>query len=221
MSYTPRAFPVQVVKGSRYQAGVKAGNVACTQDYEPRFSDGGFRQVRGDDGVPHEAVDILAPLRAKVVAPRAGRVLDVWRYDGQDRPGANQDAVIGDAGWYVRLEADEGGSDYFSHLIEPALVRSGERVSAGQVIGYVGQTGNARYTCPHLHYGVRDAGGRAIDPAPQLRALFNARGWERQETPGAAIKEWTQSRSGKRAMVGILVGTAAVAIGLVAVARVA
>ena len=37
----------------------------------------------------------------------------------------------------------------------------------------------------------------------------------------AAIKEWTQSRSGKRAMVGLLVGTAAAAIGLVAVARVA
>ena len=43
------------------------------------------------------------------------------------------------------------------------------RIGAGRVLGYVGDTGNAKGTPPHLHYGVYDMGG-AINPYPLLRA---------------------------------------------------
>lgn len=43
------------------------------------------------------------------------------------------------------------------------------RIEAGRVLGYVGDTGNAKGTPPHLHYGIYETGG-AINPYPLLRA---------------------------------------------------
>ncbi|WP_313634360.1 M23 family metallopeptidase, partial [Massilia timonae] len=48
-------------------------------------------------------------------------------------------------------------------------VEPGMRIEAGRVLGYVGDTGNAKGTPPHLHYGVYDTGG-AINPYPLLKA---------------------------------------------------
>ncbi|MET0855935.1 MAG: M23 family metallopeptidase, partial [Telluria sp.] len=59
---------------------------------------------------------------------------------------------------------------YYAHLDRYAEdVEVGMRVGAGRVLGYVGNTGNAQGTPPHLHYGVYDIGG-AINPFPLLRA---------------------------------------------------
>ncbi|MDB5918916.1 MAG: family metallopeptidase, partial [Massilia sp.] len=55
------------------------------------------------------------------------------------------------------------------HLERYADVEAGMRIEAGRVLGYVGNTGNARGTPPHLHYGVYDDGG-AINPYALLRA---------------------------------------------------
>jgi peptidoglycan LD-endopeptidase LytH len=64
-------------------------------------------------------------------------------------------------------------------------VRAGMRIGAGRVLGYVGDTGNARGTPPHLHYGVYDVGG-AINPYPLLRCEAVAVATARPEAPGAA-----------------------------------
>ena len=58
---------------------------------------------------------------------------------------------------------------YFAHLDRYADVRFGMRVARGTVLGYVGTTGNARGTPPHLHYGVYDVPGGAQDPYPMLK----------------------------------------------------
>jgi murein DD-endopeptidase MepM/ murein hydrolase activator NlpD len=54
----------------------------------------------------------------------------------------------------------------YGHLVE-FVVRAGQHVKRGQLVGFEGATGNV--TGPHLHFEVH-AGGRAIDPLPYLRA---------------------------------------------------
>jgi peptidoglycan LD-endopeptidase LytH len=54
---------------------------------------------------------------------------------------------------------------YYAHLSR-AVVRIGEPVNAGDVIGYVGNTGNAAGTPPHLHFGIYALAEGPIDPLP-------------------------------------------------------
>ncbi len=65
-------------------------------------------------------------------------------------------------------ELGEPRSYFYSHLRQSALVRGGERVWAGQRVGGVGKTGNARSVGCHLHFEIRER-GRPIDPEPILR----------------------------------------------------
>jgi murein DD-endopeptidase MepM/ murein hydrolase activator NlpD len=58
----------------------------------------------------------------------------------------------------------------YSHLTRPAEVAKGERVFTGQLLGYVGRTGNAASTPCHLHFEIRARGRGFIDPEPLLRA---------------------------------------------------
>jgi murein DD-endopeptidase MepM/ murein hydrolase activator NlpD len=64
--------------------------------------------------------------------------------------------------------AGERRAYFYSHLRRPAAVGPGERVWAGQRIGAVGRTGNARSVGCHLHFEVH-VRGRPVDPEPLLR----------------------------------------------------
>jgi murein DD-endopeptidase MepM/ murein hydrolase activator NlpD len=55
---------------------------------------------------------------------------------------------------------------YYAHL-DSFAVESGDRVKRGDILGYVGNTGNARTTPPHLHFGIYSGG--PVDPAPFLK----------------------------------------------------
>jgi murein DD-endopeptidase MepM/ murein hydrolase activator NlpD len=83
---------------------------------------------------------------------------------GQNRLGGNIVAVLGAAGRYY----------YYAHLDRYADgLETGQLVEAGQLLGHVGNSGNARGTPPHLHFGVYSAAG-AINPLPLLnRRLTN------------------------------------------------
>jgi murein DD-endopeptidase MepM/ murein hydrolase activator NlpD len=61
-----------------------------------------------------------------------------------------------------------GQRHYYAHLDRYADIVTGQRVRPGTILGYVGTTGNAAGTPPHLHYGIYEAGG-AINPYPLLR----------------------------------------------------
>ncbi|WP_223878050.1 M23 family metallopeptidase [Luteimonas sp. MC1825] len=125
-------------------AGVRAAQVADT-----------FGAARGSDRT-HAGVDIFAPRGTPVASATRGIVSSV-REGGL---GGRQVWVLGPARqrhYYAHLD------DWASGLAE------GDVLAAGSVIGHVGDTGNARGTPPHLHYGVYGSGG-AIDPLPLLQA---------------------------------------------------
>jgi murein DD-endopeptidase MepM/ murein hydrolase activator NlpD len=101
----------------------------------------------------HQGIDIMAARGTPVVAATAGEVIRI----GQDRLGGN---VVWIAGEGMSLF-------YYAHLDRFRLgLTVGERVRAGSVLGYVGNTGNAATTPPHLHFGIYPArrAFRAVDP---------------------------------------------------------
>ncbi len=111
----------------------------------------GFGAPRDGGARDHHGIDIFAPRGTPVVAIAEGYV----RVDETPRGGR----VI-----WLR-EARLGRNLYYAHLHDWA-VEGGAYVRPGDVIGYVGNTGNARTTPPHLHFGIYDRG--PTDPAPFL-----------------------------------------------------
>ncbi|HVE92909.1 MAG TPA: M23 family metallopeptidase [Actinomycetota bacterium] len=110
----------------------------------------------------HEGQDIFAPMGAPVVAVVAGVVENAG------------EAVLG--GTKLWLRGDDGFRYYYAHLSAYAPAGSnGARVDAGTEIGYVGDTGNAKGTPPHLHFEIHSASG-AINPYATLRAAESAWG---------------------------------------------
>jgi murein DD-endopeptidase MepM/ murein hydrolase activator NlpD len=114
-------------------------------------------------GRGHRGQDVLAACGTPLVAARGGVV----------KVNSTQSA----AGNY--LVVDEAGSRFdhaYLHLRQRALVHVGERIRTGQLVGYVGTTGNS--TACHLHFelwnGAWWGGGHPIDPLPSLKAWDRA-----------------------------------------------
>jgi murein DD-endopeptidase MepM/ murein hydrolase activator NlpD len=117
-----------------------------------------FGAQRG--GHTHEGQDVFAACGTPLVAVHSGVIL--------------YQATQAAAGNYVVLREDSGAADYaYMHLRDPALVGRGVRVTTGQLLGYVGDTGDAD-GC-HLHLEKWPApgwysGGAPVDPLPDLQA---------------------------------------------------
>ncbi len=99
----------------------------------------------------HEGIDIFAARGTPVVAAADGRVTRV-----------NQNNLGGKVVW-MRPEK-KNYTLYYAHL-DSQLVTDGQQVRVGDTLGLMGNTGNARTTPPHLHFGIYTSGG-AIDPFP-------------------------------------------------------
>jgi murein DD-endopeptidase MepM/ murein hydrolase activator NlpD len=109
-------------------------------------------------GRTHEGNDIFAPMGTPLLAAERG-VLDNI---GTGTLGGIKLWVVGESGTHY----------YYAHLIAYAEgIHEGMVVEAGEVIGYVGNTGNAISTPPHLHFEIHPDGGEAIDPYPLLHAV--------------------------------------------------
>jgi murein DD-endopeptidase MepM/ murein hydrolase activator NlpD len=146
----------ELLRGGRYTLTIEVGpslafpvNGKDTRAILSAFGasrDGGRRQ--------HHGVDIFAERGTPVLAAAAGRVTRV-------REGGLGGKVV----W--QLDRDRGQYLYYAHLDSQAVIRRQE-VVPGDTIGFVGNTGNARTTPPHLHFGIYRRGLGAVDPWPFL-----------------------------------------------------
>lgn len=150
----------RVAKAAEKEATAKEKAANATQRTLTRPSAGSVLSPFGADrsGVPfggrlikgrkHEGVDIAGKIGDAVVAPEGGIA-----YVKRDDKGL---------GLYVEIKADSGARDLLGHL-SAAKINSGDRVTAGQLVGLVGDSGNAQGGKPHLHWQ-RQVGKKWTDP---------------------------------------------------------
>jgi peptidoglycan LD-endopeptidase LytH len=73
------------------------------------------------------------------------------------------------SGMGAYLHGDDGTLYYYFHL--SAYEGGARHVAQGEVIGYVGNTGDAQYTAPHTHFEIHPGGGEAVNPYPSVAAV--------------------------------------------------
>lgn len=131
---------------------------------------------------PHQGIDILAAKRSLALAAEAGRI-EFWTHSAT-------------AGCMLYLHGQSGTDYYYIHLNNDLTLKNdnrgtcvagtayakglkdGSKVAAGQVIGYVGDSGDANGIHPHLHFELHPNRKAAVDPYPWLQRathlLFSA-----------------------------------------------
>jgi murein DD-endopeptidase MepM/ murein hydrolase activator NlpD len=124
---------------------VQGKTSAAIQSFWGVDRDGGRRS--------HEGIDIFAERGTPVVAPVSGVI------------GSVKETGIGGKQVWLR-DTQRGWNLYFAHL-DSQTVSIRERVIAGDTLGFVGNTGNAITTSPHLHFGIYSSG--AFDPYPVVK----------------------------------------------------
>jgi murein DD-endopeptidase MepM/ murein hydrolase activator NlpD len=178
---TPTATPTPEADDSKAKPKRKRTNRAPA-----RLSRGGFafpvfspEATVADDYLgprqigPHQGNDVFAPFGSPVLAVADGRLRKVGTLP-----------ISGNRLWLI---TDRGDAFFYAHLSAFApTAETGRRVKAGEVLGFVGNTGDAEPTPPHLHFEIhpRDLDKPAVNPHKVLLA------WqERQDVaPGAWLK---------------------------------
>ena len=105
-------------------------------------------------GRSHEGIDIFADRGTPIQSTTQGIVSKV----GENTLGGRVVVVVGPG----------GAGHYYAHLEEYADIAPNDWVNQGDIIGYVGDSGNAKGTPPHVHYGIY-INGSAVNPYPLLQ----------------------------------------------------
>jgi peptidoglycan LD-endopeptidase LytH len=137
-----------------YTALDSQGWVFPVQGANSFINDWGFPR---SGGRTHKGTDIFAPRHTPLVAVVGGVI------------SKTSPVERGLGGITLWLRGDDGNSYYYAHLeaIAEGIV-PGVRVQAGQFVGTMGDSGNARTTPTHLHFEIHPGGGPAVNPYPTL-----------------------------------------------------
>lgn len=173
----PAAF-LTVLGASRELAAYEAGAHAYIDGFvfpvagEVEFIDSwGYPRMMGTPSAHwHQGTDIFAPAGTPLVAAENGVLARI----GTGTLGGNKLWVVGES----------GNEYYYAHLSAFAEgIGDGKVVKAGEVVGFVGDTGNARGTSPHLHFEIHPNGIGPANPYPLLKAAYGARPVARAVAP--------------------------------------
>ncbi len=147
----------ELLRGGQYRVTLRLGpQLAFPVDgHGVRAIQSVFGDSRDAGRRSHHGVDIFARRGTPVLAATAGVV--------------NRVDVTNRGGKVVWLrDPIRNANLYYAHL-DSQKVADGDRVEPGDTLGFVGNTGNARTTPPHLHFGLYRRGEGPVDPAPFLR----------------------------------------------------
>jgi murein DD-endopeptidase MepM/ murein hydrolase activator NlpD len=136
-------YTLTITTGPSLAFPVRKEDNPRTSSYWGADRDGGSRS--------HEGIDIFAKKRTPAIAIAEGRVTRVNEND------------LGGKVVFMR-PTGKNYSLYYAHL-DSQIVKEGQLVKPGDVVGLIGNTGNARTTPPHLHFGIYTGSG-AVDPFP-------------------------------------------------------
>lgn len=143
------SFYLSIYEEPLYGFPVAGKGNSHIQSFWGNVRDGGQRT--------HEGIDVFAAKGTPIVAVTDGRI----GFTGEKGLGGKQV-------WLRSKDANH--SLYYAHL-DSIWVASGVTVKKGDTLGSVGNTGNAKFTPPHLHFGIYQGYGGAVDPLPFVYQL--------------------------------------------------
>jgi peptidoglycan LD-endopeptidase LytH len=150
----------ELLRDGRYRVEGTVGPILAfpVQGRDQRAVQSFFGANRDAGRRSHQGIDIFAPRGTPVIAATAGIVRSTA-----------PNALGGNVVWL----SDPARSQtlYYAHLDRQSVVE-GQRVQLGDTLGFVGNTGNARTTPPHLHFGIYRRGEGPVDPYPWVRRVI-------------------------------------------------
>ena len=176
--YVIRLQP-ELLRGGRYSLTLRTEPALAfpVQGAQNQAMQSGFGAPRDGGARDHHGIDIFAPRGTPVLAAARGTATRV-----------NETSRGGRVVW-VRDE-QRGINLYYAHL-DRQLVESGTTVDIGDTLGLVGNTGNARTTPPHLHFGVYRRGEGPLDPWPWVARITTQPAPLRADT--SVLGEWIRA----------------------------
>lgn len=140
------AFDLLFYRTPLYNFPVAEKGNAAIQSFWGANRDGGKRS--------HEGLDIFADRGTPVLAASDGRISSTGNRGLGGKQVWQRSGIFGNALYYAHLDS--------------IIATVGQRVKIGDTLGLVGNTGNARTTSPHLHFGIYQRGRGAVNPLPYI-----------------------------------------------------